>query len=122
MILPFNRNSHRKRRHTRLRKAVFGTAEKPRLCVYRGDRYLYVQALDDMGSRTLASASSLEKEARTKFKGHANKQAAKWVGETLGRRLGEKGIKLAVFDRGGYPYHGVVKEVADAVRGAGIAF
>ena len=97
-----------------------GTAQKPRLCVYKSHKYIYVQAVDDLNSRTLAAASSLEKQARGVFLGHANKAAAKWVGERLSERLAAGGIARAVFDRSGYAYHGVVKELADAVRTRGI--
>jgi large subunit ribosomal protein L18 len=122
MITFLERNKLRKHRHIRIRKKMLGTAEKPRLCVYRSNRYIYVQAVDDLGSKTLAAASSLEKESRPQFKGHANKGSAQWVGERISERLLEKNIQHAVFDRNGYPYHGVVKTLADAARAKGLKF
>ena len=122
MSQSMNRLLPRKRRHARIRKSVIGTAAKPRLCVYRSGRYVYVQAVDDFASRVLATASSLEKEGRALFKGRANKAAAKWIGERIGERLLAKKVERAVFDRNGYPYHGVVREVAEAARAKGLKF
>ncbi len=120
MIKIAPRNKLRKKRHFRIRKKMVGTPQKPRLCVYKSQKYIYVQAVDDLNSRTLAAASSLEKKGRAAFRERAGKAAAKWVGERLGERLVAGGIACAVFDRSGYPYHGVVKELADAVRVQGI--
>ena len=109
----------RARRHARVRRKISGTAERPRLCVYRSNTNLYVQVIDDVAGVTLVSASTLDKEVKTKY---ANKEAAKEVGALIAKRALEKNIKDVVFDRGGYIYHGVVKELADAARNGGLNF
>ena len=110
---------HRKKIKMRVRKYVFGTPEKPRLSVFRSNRQIYVQAIDDLHGVTLASASSKEKEVTEKLKGDKKKQAA-LVGELMAKKLKEKGIETAVFDRNGYLFHGRVKELADAARQGGL--
>ena len=119
MITKTNRKVERKRRHLRVRRKISGTAECPRLCVYRSNKNLFVQIVDDTAANTLVSASTLDKEIKTK---HANKEAAKEVGALIAKRALEKNIKTVVFDRGGYVYHGVVKELAEAAREAGLNF
>jgi len=119
MITKINRKAERERRHVRVRRKVSGTAECPRLCVYRSNNNLYVQIIDDVAGTTLAQASTLDKEVKTK---HSNKEAAKEVGNLIAKRALEKNIKSVVFDRGGYIYHGVVKELADAAREGGLEF
>ena len=119
MITKINRKAERERRHLRVRKKVSGTAECPRLCVYRSNSNLYVQIIDDNAATTLAQASTLDKEVKVK---HANKEAAKEVGNLIAKRALEKNIKTVVFDRGGYIYHGVVKELAEAAREGGLEF
>ena len=109
----------RARRHARVRRKISGTAERPRLCVYRSNANLYVQVIDDVAGKTLVSASTLDKEVKTKY---ANKEAAKEVGALIAKRALEKNIKDVVFDRGGYIYHGVIKELADAARNGGLKF
>ncbi|MEF2835859.1 MAG: 50S ribosomal protein L18 [Clostridia bacterium] len=109
----------RARRHARVRRKISGTAERPRLCVYRSNTNLYVQVIDDVAGKTLVSASTLDKEVKTKY---ANKEAAKEVGALIAKRALEKNIKDVVFDRGGYIYHGVVKELAEAARNGGLNF
>ncbi|MFR1777457.1 MAG: 50S ribosomal protein L18 [Clostridia bacterium] len=109
----------RARRHARVRTKISGTAERPRLCVYRSNTNLYVQVIDDVAGNTLVSASTLDKEVKTKY---ANKEAAKEVGALIAKRALEKNIKDVVFDRGGYIYHGVVKELAEAARNGGLNF
>ena len=99
--------------------ALSGTAERPRLCVYRSNSNIYVQIIDDVAGNTLAQASTLDKEVKEK---HSNKVAAKEVGTLIAKRATEKNIKEVVFDRGGYIYHGVVKEVAEAAREGGLEF
>ena len=89
------------------------------MCVYRSNSNLYVQIIDDVAANTLVSASTLDKEVKTK---HANKEAAKEVGALIAKRASEKKIKEVVFDRGGYIYHGVVKELAEAAREGGLTF
>ena len=119
MITKTNRKMERARRHARVRRKISGTAERPRLCVYRSNTNLYVQVIDDVAGVTLVSASTLDKEVKTK---HSNKEAAKEVGTLIAKRAIEKNIKTVVFDRGGYIYHGVVKELADAAREGGLNF
>ena len=109
----------RTRRHIRVRRKVSGTAERPRLCVYRSNANIYVQIIDDVAGNTLAQASTLDKEVKTK---HANKEAAKELGTLIAKRAADKNIKAVVFDRGGYIYHGVVKELAEAAREGGLVF
>ena len=119
MVSKTNRKLERERRHKRVRTKVSGTAECPRLCVFRSNSNLYVQVIDDVQGTTLAQASTLDKEVKTK---KANKEAAKEVGALIAKRAIEKKIKTVVFDRGGYIYHGVVKELADAAREGGLEF
>ena len=119
MITKTNRKMERARRHARVRRKISGTAERPRLCVYRSNTNLYVQIIDDVAGNTLVSASTLDKEVKTKY---ANKEAAKEVGALIAKRALEKNIKDVVFDRGGYIYHGVIKELADAARNGGLNF
>ena len=119
MVSKTNRKMERTRRHARVRRKISGTAERPRLCVYRSNTNLYVQVIDDVAGNTLVSASTLDKEVKTKY---ANKEAAKEVGALIAKRALEKNIKDVVFDRGGYIYHGVVKELAEAARSGGLNF
>lgn len=119
MITKTNRKMERARRHARVRRKISGTAERPRLCVYRSNANLYVQVIDDVAGKTLVSASTLDKEVKTKY---ANKEAAKEVGALIAKRALEKNIKDVVFDRGGYIYHGAIKELADAARNGGLNF
>ena len=119
MITKTDRKAERIRRHVRVRTKISGTAERPRLCVHRSNKNLFVQVIDDVNVVTLAQASTLDKEVKTK---HANKEAAKEVGALVAKRALEKNIKSVVYDRGGYVYHGVVKELADAAREAGLEF
>lgn len=113
------RKNARDRRHVRVRKKVRGTPERPRLAVYRSNRYIYAQIIDDAAGRTLASASSQEADLRA---GALNIGTAAKVGELLGSRAKEAGVSTVVFDRGGYKYHGKVKALADAAREAGLEF
>ena len=119
MIKKINRKEERQRRHIRVRTKISGTSERPRLCVFRSNHNLYVQVIDDVAAKTLVQASTLDKEVTEK---HSNKVAAKEVGELIAKRALEKNIKEVVFDRGGYIYHGVVKELAEAARQAGLVF
>ena len=119
MISKIDRKATRKRRHLRVRTKISGTAECPRLCVYRSNTNLYAQIIDDVAGATIVSASTLDKAVKTK---HANKEAAKEVGALIAKKAIEKNIKTVVFDRGGYIYHGVVKELAEAAREAGLEF
>ena len=119
MVKKTDRKMERERRHLRVRRKVSGTAERPRLCVFRSNSNLYVQIIDDVAAHTLVQASTLDKEVKTK---HSNKEAAKEVGALIAKRAIEKNIKDVVFDRGGYIYHGVVKELAEAAREGGLNF
>ncbi len=119
MVTKTDRKAERTRRHIRVRRKVSGTAECPRLCVYRSNTNLYVQIIDDVAANTLVSASTLDKEIKTK---HANKEAANELGALIAKKALAKNIKNVVYDRGGYIYHGVVKELADAARKAGLEF
>jgi large subunit ribosomal protein L18 len=117
-----DRDAIRRRIRHRIRKKVTGTAATPRLAVFRSDKHIYVQVIDDGSGRTLAHASSLDAgEAGTKKRG-GNVEAAKAVGGAIAARLKEKGIESVVFDRGGYLYHGRIKALADAAREAGLKF
>ena len=112
----------RKRRHIRVRRKVFGTAEKPRLNVYRSLNEIYVQVIDDNKGHTLASASTIDVELRKKTKGKTKKEQAKLVGEAIAERAMKKGVKEVVFDRGGYKYIGRVAALADGAREKGLQF
>ena len=112
-------NKKRLQRHKRVRENVIGTPERPRLCVYRSENNIYVQIIDDTVGNTLVSASSTEKEFGASG---GNKDAAKKVGELVAKRALEKNITEAVFDRGGYLYHGRVASLADGAREAGLKF
>ena len=113
------RREARDRRHSRVRKKVHGTAERPRLAVYKSNRYIYAQVIDDAAGRTLASASSQEKAMRAKT---LTTESAAEVGKVLAERVEALDVSEVVFDRGGYPFHGRVKALADAVREAGVKF
>lgn len=112
-------NKARIKRHKRVRGKISGTAERPRLNVFRSTSNIYAQIIDDVNGVTLASASSLDKEI-TVYGG--NKEAAKLVGKLVAQRAAEKGITDVVFDRGGYVYHGRVKELAEGAREGGLKF
>ena len=119
MISKIDRKFTRKRRHERVRNKISGTADCPRLGVYRSNSNIYAQVIDDDKANTIVSASTLDKEVKTK---HSNKEAAKEVGELIAKRAIQKGISEVVFDRGGYIYHGVVKQLAESAREAGLKF
>lgn len=110
----------RRRSHTRIRKKVQGTPERPRLAVFRSLQNIYVQAIDDHGRITIAHASSMDKGYKSSNSGGGNIAAAKEVGKLIAERLKEKGVETAVFDRGGYRYHGRIKALAEAAREAGL--
>jgi len=116
----------RKRRHRRVRKKVVGSAERPRMSVFRSLRYIYVQLIDDEAARTLCAASTLEpairEQLRKEGKSTKGTEAAKLLGKIIAERAKAKGIEKVVFDRGGYKYHGRIKALADAARQAGLNF
>ena len=112
------KSEHRVRRHRRVRKKVLGTAERPRLAVFRSNKHIYAQAIDDMTGRTVASASTLESAQRSGAT--ATVDAATQVGKLVAERAQAAGITTVVFDRGGFKYHGRVAAVADGARAAGL--
>lgn len=114
-----SRGQARVTRHRRVRKKVSGTAERPRLAVFRSNRYIYAQVIDDVTGTTLASASSQEKDLRSKT---LTVGTAEEVGKLLAQRATGEGVSAVVFDRGGYPFHGRVKALADGARSAGLEF
>ena len=119
MINKPDTNAQRKKRHKRVRSKITGTPERPRLNVFRSEKHIYAQVIDDTRGVTLCAASSVEKD----FKGSgSNKEAARKVGKKVAERAVKKGIDNVVFDRGGYIYHGRVKELAEAAREGGLTF
>ena len=117
-----SRNDRRLARHRRVRKDLYGTPERPRLCVFRSNKNISVQIIDDVNGVTLVAASSLDKELKGEIGNGGNKEAAKKVGETLAKRALAKGIEEVCFDRGGFLYHGRVAELAASAREAGLKF
>ena len=117
-----NRTLARQRRHQRVRRKIHGTAERPRLNIFRSLQHIYAQVVDDDSGRTLAAASSIDAALRSSLAGKDKTEQAKEVGRLVARRAQEKGIESVVFDRGGYRYHGRVKALADASREAGLKF
>ncbi len=115
-----NKQGARIRRHRRVRKKLRGTPERPRLAVFRSNRHISAQVIDDLTGRTLAAASTVEVDLRGASTG--NIEAARKVGELVGRRAADAGVTAVVFDRGGFKYHGRVAAVADAAREAGLEF
>ena len=116
------RREPRDKRHLRLRRWVRGSAQRPRLAVFRSLNHIYAQIIDDETGRTLASADSRSKEFRSANPKGGNVAAAKAVGELLAQRAKSAGLSQVVFDRGGYQYHGRVKALADAARAGGLVF
>ncbi|QOX65508.1 50S ribosomal protein L18 [Anoxybacterium hadale] len=117
-----SRTDRRLARHARVRKNLSGTPERPRLCVFRSIKNISVQIIDDVSGTTLAAASTLDKDIKAQAAYGGNKAAAKLVGEAVAKRALEKGIDTVAFDRGGFLYHGRVKELADGAREAGLKF
>lgn len=112
----------RQRRHARVRKHIIGTTNRPRLNVFRSDKHIYAQVIDDNAGHTVVSASSIDLEVRGAAKGKPKTEQAKLVGRVVAERALEAGLKEVVFDRGGYKYHGRVKALAEAAREAGLKF
>ena len=112
----------RQRRHKRIRKSIFGTEKRPRLCVYRGLANIHAQLIDDINEKTLFSVSTTNKNFKKKTAYGGNVQAAKLLGEVLAEQAKQKGISEAVFDRGGFLYHGRVKALAESARERGLKF
>lgn len=122
MITKKDKNAVRKIRHTRVRKKISGTPERPRLCVYRSLNHIYAQIINDHNGTTLAAASTLDRDLKEVIADKTKKEAAKIVGEAVAKKALEKGIKQVVFDRSGYIYHGRILEVAAGAREAGLEF
>lgn len=122
MFKKVDRKANRVARHQRIRKSVSGTAERPRMNVFRSTNNIYVQFIDDEKRVTIAAASTLDKEIKDTVSHTGNVEAAKKVGEMAAKRAIEKGVKAVVFDRGGYIYHGRIQAVAEGAREAGLEF
>ncbi|MDD5613725.1 MAG: 50S ribosomal protein L18 [Candidatus Omnitrophica bacterium] len=110
------------RRHKRIRRKICGTAQQPRLSIYISLKYIYVQLIDDVSAKTVAAASSLDPEIKSKLKSTGSLEAAKAAGVLIAQKAKNSGLKKIVFDRSGYKYHGKVKALADAAREAGLEF
>ena len=122
MVSKKSRSEVRVKKHQRLRNRFSGTAERPRLAVFRSNDHMYAQIIDDVAGNTLCAASTAEKEVKAELEKTNNVAAAACVGTVSAKRALEKGIKQVVFDRGGYIYHGKVQALADAAREAGLDF
>ncbi len=122
MIKRINKNENRLKRHRRVRKKISGTPERPRLNVFKSNKNIYAQIIDDSTGNTLVSSSTLQKPLKEELESTSTKDAAKAVGLDIGKKALDKGINQVVFDRGGYLYTGQVKELADGAREAGLKF
>ncbi|MDR1558941.1 MAG: 50S ribosomal protein L18 [Clostridiales bacterium] len=122
MIHKPSRGKAREKRHYRLRRHLSGTPDRPRLAVFRSNKHMYAQIIDDVAGHTLAAASTTEKPIAAGLEKTSNKEAARAVGEAIAKRAVEKGINAVVFDRAGYIYHGKVQALAEAAREAGLQF
>jgi large subunit ribosomal protein L18 len=120
--IPNEKTRKRLKRKVHIRLRVTGTAERPRLSVFRSARYVYAQAIDDTTGRVLASASELEEGLKAALSGKPKKERARAVGKAIGDKLKKAGVATVVFDRNGFIFHGRVKELADGARDAGLAF
>lgn len=122
MINKPSRAAARVKRHYRIRNKINGTAQKPRLAVYRSNNHIYAQIIDDVAQNTLVAASTMEADIASKVAHTSTVEAAKAVGEAVAKKALDKGISDVVFDRGGYVYHGKIKALAEAAREAGLQF
>ncbi|NLL19258.1 MAG: 50S ribosomal protein L18 [Clostridia bacterium] len=122
MFKALDKNAVRVKKHYRIRNKISGTPERPRLCVYRSNKHIYAQIIDDVNGNTLVAASTLEAPLKGELATCCNKEAAKQVGKLIGEKALAKGIKSVVFDRGGYLYHGRVASLAEGAREAGLEF
>ena len=122
MINKKSKSEIRQKKHARLRNRISGTAERPRLCVFRSNNHMYAQIIDDTVGNTLCAASTLDADAKKELQYTDNVEAAAYVGKVIAKKALDKGIKEVVFDRGGFIYHGKVKALADAAREAGLEF
>lgn len=122
MIKKKSRAKVREKKHMRIRNRFSGTAERPRLAVFRSNKNIYAQIIDDVAGNTLVAASTVEKDLKSQVKYTDNKEAAECVGKAIAERAKAKGIEEVVFDRGGFVYHGKIQALADAAREAGLKF
>lgn len=122
MINKGDKNKIRKKRHARVRRTITGTAERPRLNVFRSSKHIYAQLIDDVAGTTIVSASTQDKELKGSVSNGGNVEAAQKVGQLVAKRAVEKGYQSIVFDRGGYLYHGRIKALAEAAREEGLQF
>ena len=122
MITKFAKKETRLKRHMRIRRRMIGSTERPRLCVYRSNKHIYAQIVDDSKAHTLVAASSLDNELTDKLNKTWDKNSAQAVGELIAKRALKKDIDAVVFDRGGYIYHGRIAAVAEAARQSGLKF
>ena len=122
MINKVSRAQVRQKKHRRLRHHIAGTSQRPRLAVFRSDKHIYAQIIDDSTGRTLVAASTVEKDVKSELEKTNDVAAASYVGSVIGKKALEAGIEEVVFDRGGYIYHGKVKALAEAAREAGLKF
>ena len=122
MVNKESRQEIRIKKHNRIRNRFSGTAQRPRLSVFRSNNPIYAQVIDDAAGKTLVSASTAEKDAKAELKNTNDVEAASYVGKLVAKRAKDAGIDQVVFDRGGYIYHGRVKALADAAREAGLEF
>ncbi len=122
MVSKVSRAEVRAKKHRRMRNHIAGTAERPRLAVFRSNNHMYAQIIDDTVGKTLVSASTLQKDVKAELENTDTVEAAAYVGTVIGKKAVEMGITTVVFDRGGYLYHGKVKALADAAREAGLVF
>lgn len=122
MVSKASRSAIRQNKHRRIRHHLAGTAATPRLAVFRSNKHMYAQIIDDAAGKTLVSASTLQKEVKAELQNTDDVAAAAYLGTVIGKKALEAGIESVVFDRGGYLYHGKVKALADAARKAGLKF
>ncbi len=122
MVSKKSRSEVRRKKHMRIRNRFSGTAERPRLCVFRSNNHMYAQIVDDTAHHTLVAASTLEKDVKAELEKTNNIEAAGYLGTVIAKKALDKGIKEVVFDRGGFIYHGKIKALADAAREAGLEF
>ena len=122
MVNKESRTAARENKHRRLRNRLVGTAERPRLAVFRSNNHMYAQIIDDTVGNTLVSASTLQKDVKAELEKTNNVEAAAYLGTVIAKKAIEKGITSVVFDRGGFIYHGKIKALADAAREAGLNF
>ncbi len=122
MISKVSRAEVRSEKHRRLRRNLNGTAERPRMSVFRSNNHMYVQLIDDVEGKTLLAASTLDKDVKAELEKTNNKEAAAYLGTVIGKKAIDAGFKAVVFDRGGFIYHGKIQALADAAREAGLEF